>query len=57
MAEQWDCQKCGRKGGFKLMGKGFIMCTGCGTWHIVSSSGQVHRVGESTPWLIGWLHN
>ena len=51
----WVCQKCGHRGDFQLMGKGFIMCTTCGTWHVVTASGEVHRVGKSTPELLPFL--
>ena len=55
--EQWVCQQCGRVGRFVLMGKGFIMCSGCGTWHLVSASGRINRVGRSTPWLLTFCRN
>lgn len=54
--QQWECQKCGRVGGFILMGGGFIMCSVCGTWHVVTASGLVHRVGRSTPELLPFCH-
>jgi len=50
--EQWVCQKCGKVGDFICLGGGFIMCSVCGTWHAVTASGQVNRVGESTPELL-----
>lgn len=55
LSEQWVCQKCSRVGGFILMGRGFIMCSGCGAWHVVTGSGQLHRVGRATPELLPFV--
>lgn len=54
--DQWVCQRCGKVGGFILMGLGFVMCGGCGAWHVVTASGKVHRVGRATPELLPFCH-
>lgn len=39
LSESWVCQKCQRVGGFKCLGVGFVVCSGCGALHIVLPSG------------------
>lgn len=51
-ANQWKCTKCGKVGGFGLLGGGFIMCTSCGAWYCVLPNGQLLRVGRTTPQLL-----
>jgi len=41
-SSQWQCQSCGRVDGFKLLGVGFVVCTGCGRLHIVGPDGKLH---------------
>ena len=40
--EQWQCHKCGKVGGFILLGKGMVKCSGCGAIHFVMMTGQLH---------------
>lgn len=49
---QWVCQKCGKKGGFTLMGYGFIACEGCGAWYLVKFSGELLYIPGDTPNLV-----
>jgi len=53
--EKWQCHRCGRVGGFILRGSGWIVCSGCGQWHVVTASGKVQSVGRADPWLLPFL--
>ena len=53
--KEWVCQRCGKVGGFILVGKGFIMCGRCGAWCVVTASGKVNPVGESTPEFLPFI--
>jgi len=41
-SQQWVCKSCGKKGGFKCYGAGFVVCSSCGRLHIVGPDGQLH---------------
>lgn len=41
LSSQWVCKRCGRVGGFTCYGVGFIRCSGCGSLHIVTASGEL----------------
>ncbi len=43
----WVCQNCGKHGGFKLLGNGFIACEGCLSQHFVLSNGSIELLGVS----------
>ena len=51
---QWVCRCCGRVGGFRLLGRGFIICSGCGTVHVVPASGAIYPIGKKEPVLAHW---
>lgn len=53
--ESWVCQRCGKVGGFHLMGDGFIMCPACGAWHVITASNKVLAVGKRTPELLPFV--
>jgi len=55
LSSQWVCQRCGRVGGFRLLGSGFIVCSGCGQVHVVPGSGRIYPVGKREPMLVGFL--
>ncbi len=54
-SNQWVCERCGKVGGFILRGSGWIICAGCGQWHIVSASGSVQKVGKAEPAVLSFL--
>ena len=41
-SSQWQCHRCGRVGGFILLGEGLVQCSGCGLIHFVAWGGQLH---------------
>lgn len=41
-SNQWQCHRCSRVGGFKLLGCGLVQCSGCGAIHFVAWGGQLH---------------
>ena len=49
--DSWQCQKCGKRGEFKLLDKGLVKCTTCEALHFVEQSGELllcseHNLGE-----------
>lgn len=52
LSSQWVCQRCRKEGEFRKLGAGFVVCSGCGTVHVVTGSGQFHSVGGREPQLL-----
>ena len=42
--DQWVCRCCTHRGDFKLLGKGKIECSVCGSIHFVSNDGELFLV-------------
>jgi len=51
-SNQWQCHRCGRVGGFILLGGGLVKCESCGAVHFVTWGNQLHPAGYT-----GVLHD
>lgn len=48
-SEQWVCKNCGQVGGFRCLGRGFIVCEGCGSRHFVMDDGSILLAEKKSP--------